>query len=204
LIDPAWVAAGAACVAAGAGAVAATSGVRTLRQARRDSKARSRPMIAAELRPVPYVQGSQKLVITNYGPSIAKNVWVTFDPPLPDPEPSKAAQSMTPFLKKRYESKISVMTPGMALENIYYSGAAGPGGKYINFEPVPDQLTVRIAYEDADGNPYADAFHLDVELVGLTTIATSSTAPEAKLGEIAKALRDIQQHLKRQRHRSSD
>lgn len=161
-------------------------------------------MVAAELRAVPYVQGSQKLVVTNYGPSIAKNVWVTFDPPLPDPEPSKAAQSVTPFLKKRYASKISVMTPGMALENIYYSGELGPENKYGNFEPVPDQITVRIAYEDADGTPYVDAFHLDTDLIGLTTIARSSTAPEARLGEIAKSLSGILQFMKRQRHRPSD
>lgn len=72
------VSATAAVVATAAGVTAATSGVRTLRQNRRDSKARSRPVVAAELREVPYVKTSEILVVRNYGPSIARNVRVRF------------------------------------------------------------------------------------------------------------------------------
>jgi hypothetical protein len=40
-------------------------------------------MMAAELRDHPYVKATQLLVIKNYGPSIARNVTVTFDPEIP-------------------------------------------------------------------------------------------------------------------------
>src|SRR5665811_1804934 len=114
------VAAVAAVVAAGAAVTAATSGVRTLGQNRRDSKARSRPMVAAELREVQYVKGTQILVVRNYGPSIARNVRVSFDPEIPDPE--DPSTSMTPFLKRRYANALPVLTPGVELDNIYFSG----------------------------------------------------------------------------------
>ncbi|WP_414940140.1 hypothetical protein [Amycolatopsis sp. cmx-11-51] len=200
-LEPAWFAAGAAGVGATAAAVAAFNGVRTLRQARRDSKNRSQPMVAAELESVPYVRGSQKLVIKNYGPSVARNVTVSFDPPIPDPEPAKAAESVTPFLKRRYEKPIPVMTPGMSLENVYYSGRP-LGGQFVNFEPTPDQVVVKIAYTDNNGAPYEDAFPLDVMLIRSTTEATSSTAPEAKLKEIAQELKKIRELLTEQRRES--
>src|SRR4051794_36626263 len=98
------VAAGTAVVAAAAAVTAATSGVRTLRQNRRDSKARSRPMVAAELREIPYVKGTQILVVRNYGPSIARNVRVKFDPEIPDPD--DPSTSVTPFLKRRYAKPV--------------------------------------------------------------------------------------------------
>lgn len=79
------VASGSAAVGAGAAVTAATSGVRTLCQNRRESKARNRPMVAAELRAAPYAHRFQSLIIRNYGPSIARNVVVRFDPEIPDP-----------------------------------------------------------------------------------------------------------------------
>jgi hypothetical protein len=68
-------------------------------------------MVAAELRSPPYTRGTQTLVITNYGPSIARNVRVTFDPEIPDPAPKKAAKSVTSYLKRRYARPIPVLTP---------------------------------------------------------------------------------------------
>ena len=56
-------------------------------------------MMAAELRLIPYVSSAQALVVKNYGLGLARNVRVSFDPPIPDPvDPST---SVTPFLKKR-------------------------------------------------------------------------------------------------------
>lgn len=129
------VAAAAAAVGAVAAASAATIGNRTLRQNRRDSRSRSRPMVAAELRDEPYADATQILVIRNYGPSIARNVRVSFDPPIPDPvDPSSSG---TPFLKKRYANPIPVLTPGMGLDNVYYSARPGSGDQFENLEPTP-------------------------------------------------------------------
>src|SRR5450830_287225 len=103
------VGAAAGVLGATAAIAGATSGIRTLRQNRKDSKARSRPMVAAELRDVKYSEATQILIIRNYGPSIARNVRVSFDPPLPDPE--DPSTSVTPFLKNRYSKVIQVLTP---------------------------------------------------------------------------------------------
>lgn len=154
-------------------------------------------MLAAELRLVPHVRGSQKLVVTNFGPSIARNIWVTFDPLLPDPDPATVGQSVTPSLKKRYANAISVMAPGMVLENIYYSGRIDGQGKFKNFEPVPDQVKVTLVYEDTGGSRFRDVFRLDINLLQTTTDATSSGAPEAQVKKIAKALESIDKFLRR-------
>lgn len=182
------VAAGAAVVAAGAAVTAATSGVRTLRQNRRDSKARSRPMVAAELREVPYVKGTQILVVRNYGPSIARNVRVTFDPEIP--EPKDPSTSMTPFLKRRYATPLPVLTPGMELDNIYFSGQQ-EGGSWVNREPTPEQVTVRITYENDAGDEFADVFPLDTNLIRNRTYAEPSTSPEAQMKVLAKSAKTL-------------
>ena len=185
------VAAGTAVVAAGAGVTAATSGVRTLRQNRRDSKARSRPMVAAELRDVPYVKGTQILVVRNYGPSIARNVRVSFDPEVPDPD--DPSTSVTPFLKRRYANPIPVLTPGMELDNVYFSGQQ-EGGSWVNREPTPEQVTLTIAYENDAGDEFTDVFPLDTNLIRNRTYTESSASPDAQmkvLATSAKTLADV-------------
>lgn len=149
-------------------------------------------MVAAELRDVPYVEAIQALVVRNYGPSIAMNVQLTFDPPIPDTEdPSR----VTPFLNMRYERPIPVMTPGMELDNIYWSGEPGSGGEWVNTEPTPAQVAVTITYESTEGDRYEDRFPLDTNLIRKRTYATSSTSPEAQAKEMVKALKGIQKAL---------
>ena len=199
------VAAGSAIVGAGAAVTAATSGVRTLRQNRRDSRARNRPMVAAELRADSYARGTQSLIVRNYGPSIARNVNVTFDPKIPDP--ADQSGKMTPYLKERYAKPITVFTPGMELDNIYYSARAGSDGKFVNNEPTPDQLTVTIDYENDAGDKFTDVFPLDVRLIRNRTYTTSSTSPEAQMKVIAtaaKTLADIAKRAERERHLQDD
>ena len=184
------VAAASASVAALAAVTAATSGIRTLRQSRRDSKSKSRPMVAAELRAAPHNGPTQILVVRNYGPSIARNVRVTFDPPIPDPD--NPATSVIPFLKERYANPIPVLTPGMELDNVYYFGQSAD-----HAEPVPEQVTVTIAYESDAGDPYVDAFPLDVNLIRNRTYSTSSASPEAQMKVMAKSLKGLHDIAKR-------
>jgi hypothetical protein len=145
-------------------------------------------MMAAELRDDPYVKATQLLVVKNYGPSIARNVKVTFDPPIPDPP--DASSSVTPFLKNRYAKPIAVMTPGMELDNIYFSGESAAQG-WVNREPTPAQVTVTIAYENDEGDRFSDAFPLDVQTIRDRTYATSSSSPEALMKDAAKSLKGI-------------
>lgn len=198
------VAAAAAIVASGSAVAAAISGARTLRQNRRDSKARSRPMVAAELRDVPYVKGTQILVVRNYGPSIARNVRVAFDPEIPDP--ADPSTSVTPFLKRRYAKAVPVLTPEMELDNVYFSGQQ-QGGSWVNREPTPEQVTVTITYENDAGDKFTDAFPLDTNLLRNRTYTESSASPEAQmkvLAKSAKTLADIAAGAERRRVREAE
>ncbi|MBA2724731.1 MAG: hypothetical protein H0U53_01970 [Actinobacteria bacterium] len=201
-----WTTARAAAAAGGTAAlaavIAATSGIKTLRQNRRDSQARSRPMVAAELRDHPYAKATQILVIKNYGPSIARNLSVSFDPDIPDPaDPSTSA---TPYLKNRYLKLIPVLTPGMELDNIYYSGRRGKGNRWVNAEPTPSQVTVNLRYENDEGDKFHDAFPLDVNLIRNRTYVTSSNDPQAFREEVAAALKGLHKVVKSLEERLRD
>jgi hypothetical protein len=192
MLEPAEIAAGAACAAALAGWVAAINASRTLARQRRDSRERSRPMVAAELRDQPYASATQALVIRNLGPTIARNVRITFDPEIPDPVDPK--QSVTPFLKRRYAAPIPVLTPGMELDNIWFSGEPSSSG-WSNTEPMPDTCTVRIAYDAPDGTRYDDEFPIDVGVIRDRTYVTSSGDPVEIAKGILKTLKGIESKL---------
>ncbi|WP_433300415.1 hypothetical protein ACQP2F_03040 [Actinoplanes sp. CA-030573] len=193
-MQPAWLAAGAACAGVVAAWWAAINGVRTLRQTRTDSRNRSRPMVAAELQPVEYSKGMIALVVRNFGPTIARNVRVTFDPPIPDP--TNPAQSLTTFLKRRYEKPILTLTPDMKLSNLWFIGQAGDDGRFRNTEPTPEQCTVTIACESADGTAYEDKFVIDVALVQAETYAEPSTSPQARMKTVADSLKSLDASVK--------
>jgi len=188
-----WTTGRAATLAAGIGAtsavVAAFNVRRTLRQSRRDSKARSRPLVVAELRDHPYADATQLLIVRNYGQSVARNVFVTFEPPIPDPE--DPSESVTPFLKRRYAKPIAVVAPGVELDNIYFSGRHGDRGAWINAEPKPDETVVTIAYEDDNGNRYSDDFPIDVHLIRNRTYTVSSNDPVEQGKRLVKAVETI-------------
>lgn len=195
-VDPAWVTAVVAAVGVPVALWTAITGLRSLRQVRTDSRERSRPMMAAELRKPPYTAGIQDLVIRNYGPSIARNVTVTFDPPIPDPIPERAAQSVSPFITRRYAKPIPVVTPGMELTNIWFSGRL-EGTTWVNFDPTPDTFTVNIAYNGPDGTPYKDQFPLDTDLIRAHTYASSSDDPVRQIKEITESLSRIERSIGR-------
>jgi hypothetical protein len=119
-MEPAWIAGRAAVVSSIAAIWSARNGNRTLKRADRDGQARARPMVAAELREYQFDERTLLLIIRNYGPTVARNIVVTFDPPLPKTSPERAHDSLAPFLKARYMKPIPVLTPGMELNNIYF------------------------------------------------------------------------------------
>ena len=154
-------------------------------------------MVGAEFRRIPYVDSSFALVIRNYGQSIARNVVVSFKPPIPDPE--DPSTSVTPYLKRRYSGPIPTMLPGMELENIYLTRDK-PGGQ--NLEPTPEQVLVTIEYHGPDRHRYRDDYPLDTELLKGHTYISSSAAPDALAKEAVKTLKHIHQALKDKRRRS--
>lgn len=176
-----------AAVATGiATVVTAWVAIGTLKQHRADSRARTRPMVVAELRDVPYVDSCQALVIRNVGPSVANNLRVSFDPEIPDPE--NPAESGAPFLKKRYSTPIAHLAPGVELDNTWFM-ADRPGGE--NIEPMPDQASVRLRYEGPDGTPYDEDYRIDVQVIRNRTYVTSSKDPTSMAKETLKVRKQI-------------
>lgn len=138
---------------------AAVVAIFTLMSIKQDSADRTRPMIIAELKHA-VLTSSCELLIRNVGQSVARNVKVDFDPPLPDPVDGGGEERLgvlTPYLQRRYSRVIPTFPPGMVMDN-YYQGAEGE-------EPVPDDFTVTISYEDTHGREYRDAYELTMAAV---------------------------------------
>ncbi|MFD0773961.1 hypothetical protein ACFQZ2_08485 [Streptomonospora algeriensis] len=136
---------------------------------RRDSHDRTRPVITATLRKGPSMShGVTYLVIENAGQSVARDVEIDFDPPLPEYETTSDGQPgiVAPILRKRYANPIPILAPGHRLKNIYSYIGVGHDG---NVEKVPDQFTVHAKYTDDRNRKYNDSFPLDREVLGLET-----------------------------------
>ncbi|MEU6633736.1 hypothetical protein ABZ905_36450 [Streptomyces parvus] len=187
----AWLASGAGVTAAGAAWFAAINGVRTLNQSRQDGMSKSRPMVAAEFEDAYPAHAVLYLVIKNHGPSVAKDVRVTFTPEIPDPAPGKAASSVVPYLKKRYANAIMTLTPGIELRNVYFVGNTDTD-TVSNKEDVPDAVTVTITYRSADRKQkYTDTYELDVDVMRGGTRVSSSNSVEWQTKEAVKTLKKM-------------
>lgn len=160
-----WTALGALATLA-----AAVVAIFTLVALRRNSEDRTRPMMSAELRAVPMVEATTELVISNVGQTLAKNVKVTFDPPLPVMTGREAEGKLTPFLQRRYEKPVPTITPGMKLYNIYSSGAPD--------EPLPDIFTITFSYENQHGRRFQDYFVVSLGLLKMQTTSHPANTDE--------------------------
>ncbi len=171
--------------------VTAFIALRQLRQQAGDSQARSRPVVAADLVPTPYTK-SIALVIKNFGPSLARDVNVEFDPALPVAETTSDGQTaIVPFLLRRYAQPIPVLPPGRELSNVYYYSSLAKK----NVEEVPEQLTVTVSYADDQGRRYHDSYPLDVTVIQMGTESVSSRSPERQQEEAVKHLQALSKAL---------
>lgn len=188
-----WINEYGTAIGAVAGVVAALVAIIALISAAWDSKARSQPMIAAEFRAAPDSDSSIEFVISNLGATPARDVQVTFTPPIEIPEDSE--HLMSPYLVTRYERPIPVLNPGQQLSNTWWAGKVDSSNEYTNAEPTPDEVTVRISYKGLGWRHIHDSFDLTIETVTLTTSRVSSTSTKGRLRTIDESLRKIQSHL---------
>ncbi|MFC7448676.1 hypothetical protein [Rhodococcus daqingensis] len=164
--------------------VAATVAVLALQRSMRDSRSRARPMVAAELVPDRYADGVAHLVVRNFGPSLAKNVRVAFDPPLHQVDAEDASLR---YIERRYSSLVATLVPGAELRNVYWDAD----------RTMPPPVTVTLECESADGrwyrrpDRYRDEFVLDAEVIRHGTYVTSPADPKESLKAIAKAMKSI-------------
>jgi hypothetical protein len=169
------------------GAVAIIS----LRALRQDSRDRTRPVVVADLLPVVLSRTVSELVIENVGPSVAKKVRVTFEPPI-----TEDVGTGTAFLVRRYSHIIPTMGPGRRLTNTYAIWV-GDGSDNL-LENVPKDVVVRISYQDAHGRNYSDDYELSLRtLRNQTSSEPSNTDSEGMRRRWVRALEEIARGVSR-------
>jgi len=185
-----WVVNNGTGLAAVAAIGTAVVAVIALRSTVADSRERTRPYVLAELSLAAESDSTIDLVIRNAGLSVARNVTVTFDPPLVVPD--DGTRYVTEYTVRRYARPIHVLAPGQALSNIWWSGHAGPGDtSLISEEPTPEECTVTIEYADDRNRRFRDDFLLVIDTMLTTTYATSSTSTKGRMETIDKSLKEI-------------
>lgn len=165
-----WTTARVGAAAAGVGGTVAlvtgSTAVRALRHNREATQRSTRPMMAATLRP----SGSDTaaLAVTNAGQSFARNVKVSFDPPLPTHDNTEDGdRSVIPFVRHRYSKPVGVWTPGYTARNEFYvlSDERDDTGFKTNVDGISHDTVIVFEYEDDDGNHYSDRIPLDPTLL---------------------------------------
>ncbi|WP_159080292.1 COG1361 family protein [Nocardia suismassiliense] len=123
--------------------------------------------------------GSTGIEVTNVGPSIARNVRVSFDPPLPTHGKTLAGTpSLLPYLRRRYSKPIAAWPPGYTLKNEYLfrapdsDGQPDEDGVQPNTDGVPRETAIVFDYTDDDGYLYTDRTPLDPILIQGETWST--------------------------------
>lgn len=174
-----WLNANGGTITTVATVITALVAIGALYAAARDSRERSRPYVAAELFPAPKSTASIAFRVFNYGPTMARDVTVAFDPPFPDAPRDDPAH----HIRTRYATAIPHLSPGQALGNTWQTFAMQ--GK---ISTAPDECTVTISYRGSGRRRYTDTFQLRIESVMNETESTSSDSDIGSLRRIAKAL----------------
>ncbi|WP_256841706.1 hypothetical protein [Ornithinimicrobium cryptoxanthini] len=121
----------------------------TLQATRDDSRARTRPVIVAELRRESLSKGTTLLVLRNLGQSVAANVSVTFHPEPPKDVASLSQDNMWKWIYERYANPVTTWAPGWTANNVIRAG-------HDDLEAI----TVKVKYEGPDETKYEDSYDL--------------------------------------------
>lgn len=108
------------------------------------------------------------LVVSNVGKSFARNVQVSFDPPLPTHDQSPDGQgSVIRFVRHRYSKPIGVWPPGYTVRNEFYvlGDERDEAGFRKNIDGIPIETEIVFEYQDDDGNKYYERIPLDPTLL---------------------------------------
>ena len=183
-----WVSTWNGAVTALATVITAAFAAFALIRATHDSRDRSRPYVIAEFRHAEHSDTALDLQIRNAGASMARDVTVTFDPPLSVPE--GFGPNVTVHTMRRYQAPLPCLAPSQTLRNVWWSGRTGAGNKLVNAEPTPNQVTITVTYrgDRRRWRPYVDQFPLDTQVMLDETYSTSSTSIKGRLKTIDMSL----------------
>ena len=149
----------------------------TLTAAKEDSRARTRPALAAYLERELLSHGTILLVIKNFGPSSATEVRVAFDPPVPATAEVAALpdSDMIKWVYKRFAEPVPVWAPGWATSNVIRAGQ----------DPI-HALTIALSYFGPDGTRYEERFPLNPDhILNETDASPGKSDNPIKLGQQA-------------------
>lgn len=187
-----WLQEAAPVFSASAGIVTASVAIWGIFAALRDSTNRTRPAMVAEFRIAPDSDSVLDLVVRNAGASTARQVKVTFDPPIDNlPRSDEHGPFMTNHTAKRYRKTIPVVVPGQEFANIWWTARyVENSDQAANGEPTPDEVVVTIEYDGpAQGwrrtKHYRDDFPLSIESMTLTTFSLSNTSMKGRMRTLA-------------------
>ncbi|MEV8177208.1 hypothetical protein AB0O99_04070 [Cellulosimicrobium funkei] len=155
--------------------------------AKNDSRDRSRPVMVAEYRTFPFAYQALEFVIRNAGASVARDVTVSFDPPL-----APGGYFARKFIIRRYATTIAVLAPGQELVNAVRVEDA-PGKP----RDLPADLTVTIRYRRSRWRWYTDKYRLDAQVMTDDSRQLSSESTEGRLKQIRESLDRIASQLDR-------
>lgn len=153
----------------------------------KDSHDATRPLVVAELRDEPLVMATATLVVSNVGRSVARNVVIMFDPPLP--EVNSAQEGLVHPINRRYADPIPTLTPGMRLDNVWrFRGDADERQLAV----PADRVVATATYEDTRGRIYEDRYVLAIDVFESGTYPEPGGTDEAAMRKrTAKALEAI-------------
>lgn len=190
-----WLSVNSAAVSCIAAMITAVVAVWTLRWAAIDNRERSEPMMLAEFRRPKHSNHGIDLVVRNAGPTPATNVEVKFDP-MPV-VPNDGQRYVTRYLLRRYAHLIPVIAPGQELTNLWCSSRPEPTGEgTYNHEPTSDSVIVTISYRGLrKRHVFTQTFHLEVDLIKMTTEQVASESELGRMRAIAASLQKIERSL---------
>lgn len=169
--------------------LAAVVAAGTFLQSASSTKAANQPSLSATLEQAPEAE-SIVLVIANTGRSPAHDVEVTFDPPLPEDEPSSTR--MAHFMRLRYAKPVPTLVPGARLSNVYAGFPEGHDEHY----GTPQQVTVTISFRGLGRfRRFQSVYNLDVELMRGETYSLASDSIRGLMKEYKKQLASIDRSL---------
>lgn len=178
---------------------------RSLRLNRQININANRPMMMAQILMPDYAKETLRLMVSNRGKSVAKNVKVTFEPDLPSTTEQNGAAaggfhySPVRRVKSIFSNTVfSTWVPGHQVDVAYW---LQPDEKILDgnlisnsAEGVPAKLFVLLEYDDELNNHYSEHFELNIRSVIGSDFRTNSTSTNGQFNFEKQLSKDIQEN----------
>lgn len=178
-----WLNTNAGAVSTVATVITALVAVLALRATARDSRDRTRAYVAVDLVPATRSRSSAVLRVRNFGQSVARDVQLTFTPPL---SPRARNDTVAP-VERRYRDTIPNLSPGQELKNTWQTWTDSG-----TLSSAPERCTVRVTYRSGRARRrLSEQFVLDVRVIGAESDPIESDSELGTMRRIATSLESV-------------